>query len=69
MSGSDVAVSKILVTGISGAGKSAVLVELGRRGYRVVDTDEPGWREYRAHPAPPLIATRGPALSLWVSRM
>lgn len=41
--------SRILVTGMSGTGKSAVLAELGRRGYRVVDTDEPGWRQYRAY--------------------
>ena len=38
--------SKILLTGMSGTGKSAALAELGRRGHRVVDTDEPGWREY-----------------------
>jgi len=35
------------VTGVSGTGKSSALAELGRRGYRVVDTDDPGWREYR----------------------
>jgi hypothetical protein len=45
--------SRILVTGMSGTGKSSALAELGRRGYRVVDTDDPGWREYRAHVAPP----------------
>jgi dephospho-CoA kinase len=39
--------SRILVTGISGTGKSSALAELGRRGYRVVDTDDQGWREYR----------------------
>jgi hypothetical protein len=39
--------SKVLVTGMSGTGKSSALAELGRRGYRVVDTDDPGWREYR----------------------
>ena len=39
--------SKVLVTGMSGTGKSAALAELGRRGYRVVETDEPGWSEYR----------------------
>ena len=44
--------SKVLVTGISGTGKSAVLAELGRRGYRVVDTDDPGWREYQAYEKP-----------------
>ncbi len=44
--------SRILLTGMSGTGKSSALAELGRRGYRVVDTDEPGWREYRLHPEP-----------------
>jgi len=44
--------SRILLTGISGTGKSAALAELGRRGYRVVDTDDPGWREYRPHAEP-----------------
>ncbi len=39
--------SRILVTGMSGTGKSSALAELGRRGYRVVDTDDPCWREYR----------------------
>jgi shikimate kinase len=39
--------SKILVTGMSGTGKSSALAELGRRGYRVVDTDDLDWREYR----------------------
>jgi adenylate kinase family enzyme len=43
--------SKILVTGMSGTGKSSALAELGRRGYRVVDTDDPGWREYREYGA------------------
>lgn len=28
---------------MSGTGKSTCLRELGRRGFRVVDTDEPGW--------------------------
>jgi len=37
---------------MSGTGKSSALGELGRRGYRVVDTDDPGWREYRAHAQP-----------------
>jgi broad-specificity NMP kinase len=44
--------SKILVTGMSGTGKSSALTELGRRGFRVVDTDDPGWREYRECPEP-----------------
>jgi shikimate kinase len=35
--------SKVLVTGMSGAGKSTVLDELRRRGLHVVDTDYDGW--------------------------
>ncbi|MFI7600173.1 AAA family ATPase [Actinoplanes sp. NPDC049681] len=33
----------VLVTGMSGAGKSTVLEELARRGHDVVDTDYGGW--------------------------
>src|SRR5437016_712605 len=44
--------SRVLVTGISGTGKSSALAELGRRGYRVVDTGDPGWREYREYVEP-----------------
>lgn len=33
----------MLITGMSGTGKSTVLVELARRGHRVVDVDEVGW--------------------------
>jgi shikimate kinase len=35
----------VLVTGMSGAGKSTVLTELGRRGHAVVDTDHGGYIE------------------------
>jgi dephospho-CoA kinase len=34
---------RILVTGMSGTGKSSALAELAQRGFRAVDTDEPGW--------------------------
>ena len=44
--------SKILLTGMSGTGKSSALRELARRGYRVVDTDDPDWRTYRKYPEP-----------------
>ena len=37
------------MTGMSGTGKSSALAELGQRGFRVVDTDHPGWREYREY--------------------
>lgn len=33
----------MLVTGMSGTGKSTALAELGRRGHRTIDTDDPGW--------------------------
>jgi dephospho-CoA kinase len=38
-------VTVVLVTGMSGAGKSAALAELARRGHRVVDTDDGGYAE------------------------
>jgi dephospho-CoA kinase len=37
-------VRRILVTGMSGTGKSSALAELARQGFRTVDTDEPGWK-------------------------
>jgi adenylate kinase family enzyme len=40
-------VAKVLITGMSGTGKTTALEELGRRGFRVVETDEPGWKEWR----------------------
>jgi dephospho-CoA kinase len=36
-------VAKVLITGMSGTGKSSVLRELRRRGYRVVDIDSSNW--------------------------
>ncbi len=33
----------VLVTGMSGSGKSTALAQLGRRGHRIIDTDDPGW--------------------------
>lgn len=35
----------VLVTGMSGTGKSVALLELAQRGYRVIDTDDGGWIE------------------------
>lgn len=35
--------SRVLVTGMSGAGKTSLLDELSRRGHRTVDTDHGGW--------------------------
>lgn len=36
---------KILVTGMSGAGKSTTLLELQRRGHLIIDTDYDDWKE------------------------
>ena len=36
--------ARSLITGMSGAGKSTRLVELARRGHKVVDTDYDGWK-------------------------
>ena len=33
---------------MSGTGKSTALVELARRGFRTIDTDEPGWSSWSA---------------------
>jgi dephospho-CoA kinase len=38
--------ARILVTGMSGTGKSSVLCELSRRGHQTVDTDSDAWSEY-----------------------
>jgi dephospho-CoA kinase len=38
-------VAVVLVTGMSGTGKSSALAELARRGHRVVDTDYGDWVE------------------------
>jgi dephospho-CoA kinase len=37
---------RILLTGMSGTGKSAALAELGRRGFSIVDTDYDEWSEW-----------------------
>ena len=37
---------RILLTGMSGTGKTTVIHELATRGYRAVDLGEPGWSEH-----------------------
>jgi hypothetical protein len=36
-------VARVLITGMSGTGKSTVLVHLAERGHQVVDADDEGW--------------------------
>lgn len=38
--------TNILITGMSGSGKSSALAELARRGHRTVDTDSGEWCEW-----------------------
>jgi dephospho-CoA kinase len=38
--------SKILITGMSGTGKSSVLLELAKRGHQTFDTDSDEWCEW-----------------------
>jgi shikimate kinase len=42
--------AKVLVTGMSGTGKSAALQMLGERGHRVVDTDTDEWSRWVTSP-------------------
>jgi dephospho-CoA kinase len=55
---------RVLVTGMSGTGKSSVIQALRQRGYKAVDADEPGWSEYRKMPG----LDGGPATEEWVWR-
>jgi dephospho-CoA kinase len=43
-------VTAVLVTGMSGTGKSSALTELARRGHRVVDTDYGDWTDWGPEP-------------------
>lgn len=42
--------AKVLITGMSGTGKSSALAMLEQRGYRVVDTDSDEWSEWATLP-------------------
>lgn len=39
---------RVLLMGMSGVGKSTVVEELGARGFKAIDIDQPGWSEYAA---------------------
>ena len=51
---------RVLITGMSGTGKSAVIEELAMRGYEGHDLDDPEWSEWvDAHPADTLTPAEG----------
>ncbi|HEX2864995.1 MAG TPA: AAA family ATPase, partial [Deinococcales bacterium] len=56
---------RVLITGMSGSGKSSVIHELARRGFEAVDTDDDGWSEWVESPGIPGVAPAGPD---WVWR-
>ncbi|MBK8990011.1 MAG: AAA family ATPase [Chloroflexi bacterium] len=37
---------RVLLTGMSGTGKSSVIAEIRKRGFKAIDMDEPGWSEH-----------------------
>jgi dephospho-CoA kinase len=47
---------RVLVTGMSGTGKSTTITALTSRGYKAVDADEPGWSESIQAVAEPAVA-------------
>jgi shikimate kinase len=51
---------RVLITGMSGTGKSTVIRELAARGYKAVDADEPGWSELVHVPGQPGISAAAP---------
>jgi shikimate kinase len=46
-------VKRILITGMSGTGKSTVIAELAARGYKAIDTDTDEWSEWAQVPIDP----------------
>ncbi len=57
---------RVLLTGMSGTGKSTTIRELAARGYKAVDADEPGWSELVNVPGDPVVSGSEPGQDwLW----
>ena len=44
--------SRVLLTGMSGTGKSTIIRELRRKGFTAIDMDDPGWSTRNADDTP-----------------
>lgn len=54
---------RVLITGMSGTGKSTTITALAQLGHKAVDIDQPGWSTYADVPGPD-----GTAVREWVWR-
>ncbi len=59
--------TRVLITGMSGTGKSSVIARLGDLGYAAVDADQPEWSHLAHVPVPGAPPGASPALD-WVWR-
>jgi shikimate kinase len=59
--------TRVLITGMSGTGKSSVIERLAALGYRAIDADTPEWSEWAPMPAPGAFPGLAPELD-WVWR-
>ncbi len=60
-------VKRVLLTGMSGTGKSTLILELAALGYKAIDADERGWSELVSAPGDPGISASAPGRD-WVWR-
>jgi shikimate kinase len=58
---------RILITGLSGTGKSTVIDRLASLGHRAIDADSPEWSEWAPMPAPGSFPGLAPELD-WIWR-
>lgn len=59
--------TRMLITGMSGTGKSSVIERLATLGYRAIDADSPEWSEWAPMPVPGAFPGIAPELD-WIWR-